>query len=427
MTASRLVPPAVDPASLPRDLPGLRAHFRPVVEEIARGALERDRARLLPFEAVRALGRAGFSVLRVPQEAGGPGVDVRTVTALLVDLAAADSNVAHLYRSHLGFLDALRFQPQPVRDRWHALVLAGATVGNASTERGGNALGTLNTRLTAPAGGDDDGAPGAAWTLTGTKYYATGSIFSSHTRVSAAVVRADGSLAPGRGFAVVPVDAPGVSLEDDWDGFGQRLTGTGTAVFEDVAVDPRDVLERIPGSPEAVHEAAWFQLILLAVLAGIARAARDDAAARVAARVRTFNTGLGVPFREDPLIQEAVGRIAAKASAAEAVVLAAADALDASLAAGAATGPTAGASPDPSRRRSPRPSWPWSTRRSPSPSWPSAPPRSCSSPAAPRTRAWPRAWTGTGATPRPSPRTTPSRSAPAPSVTTGSTAPSPRA
>ena len=338
MTASRLIPPAVAPASLPRDLPGLRAHFRPVFEEIARGALERDRARLLPFEAVRALGRAGFSVLRVPREAGGPGVDVRTVTALLVDLAAADSNVAHLYRSHLGFLDALRFQPQPVRDRWHALVLAGATVGNASTERGGNALGTLNTRLTAPAGGDDDGAPGAAWTLTGTKYDATGSIFSSHTRVSAAVVRADGSLAPGRGFAVVPVDAPGVSLEDDWDGFGQRLTGTGTAVFEDVAVDPRDVLERIPGSPEAMHEAAWFQLILLAVLAGIARAARDDAAARVAARVRTFNTGLGVPFREDPLIQEAVGRIAAKASAAEAVVLAAADALDASLAAGAATG-----------------------------------------------------------------------------------------
>lgn len=55
MTASRLIPPAVDPASLPRDLPGLRAHFRPVVEEIARGALERDRARLLPFEAVRAL------------------------------------------------------------------------------------------------------------------------------------------------------------------------------------------------------------------------------------------------------------------------------------------------------------------------------------------------------------------------------------
>ena len=181
----------------------------------------------------------------------------------------------------------------------------------------------LNTVLTpAPAG---DGP----WTLTGTKFYATGSIFSSHTRVSAAQTDADGRPAPGRRFAVVPVEAPGVRLDDDWDGFGQRLTGTGTAVFDGVAVPPQDVLDRAPGSAEAVYEAAWFQLILLAVLAGIARAARRDAADAVAVRVRTFNTGLGLPFREDPLIQEAVGRIAAKAFTAEAAVLSAADALDA--------------------------------------------------------------------------------------------------
>lgn len=329
----RLTPPETDPAALPRDLAGLCAHFGPLFERIAEGSRERDHERRLPFEEVRALNAAGFAVLRVPAEAGGPGVDVRTLTALLVDLAAADSNVAHLYRSHLGFLEALRFQPESVRERWYARVLAGATVGNASTEKGGNALGALNTRLTPPAGGGS-----GPWTLTGLKHYATGSIFSSHTRVSAALHRPDGTVAPGRGFAVVPVDAPGVRLEDDWDGFGQRLTGTGSAVFDDVAVPAEDVLERIPGSPEALYEAPFFQLVLLAVLAGIARAARRDAAARVAGRVRTFNTGLGLPFREDPLIQEAVGRIAAKAFTAEATVLAAADALDAALAAGVRTG-----------------------------------------------------------------------------------------
>ncbi|MDX2341375.1 MULTISPECIES: acyl-CoA dehydrogenase family protein [Micrococcus] len=339
--ASVLTPPEVDVADLPRDLAGLRAHFAPLFAQIAEGSRERDHERILPFEEVRALHAAGFAVLRVPAEAGGPGVDVRTAIALLVDLAEADSNVAHLYRSHLGFLDALRFQPEDVRTRWYGRVLAGATVGNASTEKGGNALGTLNTVLTEDAAeaGDDGAADSApAWTLSGTKYYATGSIFSSHTRVSASVRRADGSVDAGRGFAVVPVDAAGVTLEDDWDGFGQRLTGTGTAVFEDVRIPAGDVLRRIPGTPEAVFEAAYFQLILLAVLAGIARASRRDAAARVAARVRTFNTGLGLPFREDPLIQEAVGRIAAKAFTAEAAVLAAAEALDAALAAGAATG-----------------------------------------------------------------------------------------
>src|SRR5699024_4305612 len=123
---------------------------------------------------------------------------------------------------------------------------------------------------------------------------------------------------PGRSFAVVPVDAEGVELEDDWDGFGQKLTATGTARFRNVSVDSIAVLPRTPGSAEAVHEAAFFQEVLLAVLAGIARAVRDDAAAGVRVRKRTFNTGLGLPYRQDPLIQETVGRIAATAFSVEA-------------------------------------------------------------------------------------------------------------
>lgn len=127
-------------------------------------------------------------------------------------------------------------------------------------------------------------------------------------------------------------------LEDDWDGFGQKLTGTGTAVFDRVRVPDDAVLDRTAGSAEAVHEAAFFQLVLLAVLAGIARAARRDAVETIAGRRRTFNTGLGLPFRDDPLIQEATGRISAKAFAAEATVLHAARALDAGIAAAAAAG-----------------------------------------------------------------------------------------
>jgi alkylation response protein AidB-like acyl-CoA dehydrogenase len=142
---------------------------------------------------------------------------------------------------------------------------------------------------------------------------------------------------PGRRFAVVATDAPGVHVADDWDGFGQKLTGTGTTTFDDVHVAPEDVFDRVVGTPEALHEAAFFQLVLLAVLAGIARAARRDAAATIAGRTRTFNTGLGLSFREDPLIQEATGRIAAKAFTAEAAVLHAARVLDDALAADADT------------------------------------------------------------------------------------------
>lgn len=305
------------------ELEALRRRFAPIVERIAAGATERDVTRTLPYEQIRELNAAGFATLRVPRSHGGPEVSVRTLVSLLVDLAAADSNVAHQYRSHYGFLESLRHKAAPQQERWYRLILEGATVGNASTETSGNALGTLNTRL--------ERLPDGGAVLTGRKGYATASLFSTHTRVSAAVTDEDGHPTQGRCFAVVPVDQEGVALYDDWDGFGQRLTATGTAVFTRVPVEPGDLFDRQTGTAEAVIEAAYFQLFLLAVLAGIAAGARDTAAELVRHRTRTFNTGSGALYRDDPLIQEAVGRVAATSFAVTATVLHAADALDAAI------------------------------------------------------------------------------------------------
>ncbi|WP_129358218.1 acyl-CoA dehydrogenase family protein [Rothia uropygioeca] len=313
-------------ANLPTDYPALAKHFASLFESIAQGSLQRDLERRLPFDEIEQLDAAGFSMLRVPAEHGGPGVSIETFIRLLVDLAAADANVAHVYRSHYGFVEALRFQPRAIQDAWYPRVLSGETVGNASTERGSNQLGSLNTRLTNTADG---------WRVNGEKYYTTGTIFSDYTRVSASLDEGE-----GRRFAVVRVDTPGVKIADDWDGFGQRLTGTGTTTLENVAVEEAGLLDRVTGSPEAVHEAAFFQLVLLAVMAGIARAARDDAAGSVARRARTFNTGSGLPFREDPLIQEATGRIAAKAFTAESVVTQTARILDEGIRAAETAGAT---------------------------------------------------------------------------------------
>ncbi|MBE0975068.1 acyl-CoA dehydrogenase, partial [Escherichia coli] len=124
------------------------------------------------------------------------------------------------------------------------------------------------------------------WTLTGTKFYATGSIFSSHTRVSAAQTDADGRPAPGRRFAVVPVEAPGVRLDDDWDGFGQRLTATRTAVLDDAAAEELLEVPRQDGPVPVLMEAT-----LLALQAGIGRAALTEGTQLLRQRRRTFNTG----------------------------------------------------------------------------------------------------------------------------------------
>jgi alkylation response protein AidB-like acyl-CoA dehydrogenase len=73
----------------------------------------------------------------------------------------------------------------------------------------------------------------------------------------------------------------------------------------------------------------FAQLFLTAIVAGISRAALRDAIALVRSRKRTFYYAPHEKPSEDPLLQQTIGSIAASAHASEAVVLLAAEALDA--------------------------------------------------------------------------------------------------
>ncbi|ALG27851.1 acyl-CoA dehydrogenase [Glutamicibacter halophytocola] len=288
--------------------------FSAVFARIAEGSREREQRRILPFEQVQWLKEAGFTTLRVPESHGGSPISHEHLFRLLIELAAADSNVAHLLRSHFSFVETISLQPAEFQDRWFPKVLEGQIFGNAATERGGNALGTTNTKLVKKTVG---------WVLHGEKYYTTGSIFADWI-----VVMATTEGVEGRQYAVVDRNAEGVEILDDWDGFGQPLTGTGTAIFSEVLVAPENIIQRKVAS---TLEPAFFQLCLLSVLVGIGKAARNEAASIVATRTRTFNTGSGSLFKDDPQIQELVGRLAANVFAAESIVTMAARELDAAV------------------------------------------------------------------------------------------------
>jgi alkylation response protein AidB-like acyl-CoA dehydrogenase len=112
-----------------------------------------------------------------------------------------------------------------------------------------------------------------------------------------------------------------VELVDNWDGFGQRLTASGTTVLKDVAVDLDDVFwfaERAPG-----YMIAFFQLFHLATLSGVGRAIVRDAVEYVRGRRRTFSHASADTPADDPLVQAVIGRLSAAAFAAEATTLAA--------------------------------------------------------------------------------------------------------
>ncbi|MCM6772609.1 acyl-CoA dehydrogenase family protein [Nocardia sp. CDC159] len=298
----------------------LDAVFGPIFDRIAAGAVDREIDRRLPYEEVGWLREAKFGALRVPVEFGGYGASVRQLFRLLIDLAAAESNLPQALRVHWSFVeDQLLAEPGPVRERWLRSIAGGVLVGNAITEPGVGAVDRYRTRLT---------RDGERWLLSGVKYYSTGSLYADYILVAA---ERDGD----RVGVLVDADAQGVRQHDDWDGFGQRLTASGTTEFTDVAVPEDRILGPGYGVPGATYSTGYLQLVQLAVLAGIAKRAESDAREWVSARTRGYtHSAAGLP-REDPLVQQVIGRLSAAAFAARASVLAVADVLDEVLAAGA--------------------------------------------------------------------------------------------
>lgn len=283
----------------------LAERFRPIFERIAQGSVQREQSRSLPYAEIGWLRDAGFGAIRIPVEEGGSGATLPQLFRLLVELGEADSNLVQILRAHFAFIEIhLNSDDDAARRRWLPRLAGGQLVGAAMAER------TAATETTLALRRDGD-----HWRLSGEKYYCTGTLYADW--VSAAAK--DGEE---RVSVLVPTDAPGVSRIDDWDGFGQRLTGSGTTRFDNALVTEEQILRRFnPGEYRAdSYLTAFYQQFHLAALAGIARAVKRDAVAFVQAKTRAFGVpGLSEP-RHDPLVQRVVGKIASISFAAEAIV-----------------------------------------------------------------------------------------------------------
>jgi alkylation response protein AidB-like acyl-CoA dehydrogenase len=289
------------------------AKYRPVFERIAAVALDAELTRTLPFEQIGWLRDAGFGAARIPVELGGDGLTWPELTQLLIELAAADSNIVQALRGHFALVeDQLFHHPRDDRSRWLRRFADGALAGNAWTEPG---AGGVATRL--EGSGDD-------LTLTGRKFYSTGSIFADW--IDAVAKRPDGSDVA----VIVAARQDGVTILDDWDGFGQRLTGTGTTIFDAARVEAADVFEFGSRFP---YQTALYQHFHLATLAGIAQAVERDAADQVRQRTRAFTHNNATLVRHDPQVLQTVGEISARGYVAVAAALRVADALEAAYAA----------------------------------------------------------------------------------------------
>ncbi|MDR6951162.1 alkylation response protein AidB-like acyl-CoA dehydrogenase [Ancylobacter sp. 3268] len=305
---------SADPASIRPGSP----EFEKLVELIAADASRRDQERIHPHDVIELLGRARLGALRLPVAEGGGGGTLRDVIGLALRLGEADTNVAHIYRNHFTFVERFLIGNTEARSRrWRDAVLNGAVFGLASTELDRKQTGgasDFHTALTE----DGDG-----YRLNGTKYYSTGTLYAEWLLVRAT---ATGSRPVS---IVIPTAREGIERVDDWDGIGQRVTGTGTTNFHNVRIEADEVIfDRDNPSFLMPYTSTIAQIFVTAVNAGVIRAVLRDAKALLKSRNRTFYFAAADRTVDDPLLLQTIGRIASDAFAAELVVLAAADALD---------------------------------------------------------------------------------------------------
>ncbi|MEO3988958.1 acyl-CoA dehydrogenase family protein [Pseudocitrobacter cyperus] len=307
------------------DYETLAARFRPIFERISDESVAREINRTLPYEPIRWLKEAGFGTVRLPREKGGDGASLPQLFHLLSELAEADSNLPQALRAHFAFVeDQLNRPDSAQRDRWFNRFLDGEIVGSGWTETGDVALGDVITKVTPVENG---------WRLTGEKFYSTGALFADWIDVFARRSDTGGDV-----IALVSTHQSEVERVDDWDGFGQRLTGSGSTRFRDAFVEHEHVIDF---AERFRYQTAFYQQVLLATLAGIGRAIERDAANGVKNRRRVYSHGNASAVRDDAQVLQIVGQISSWVFAVEATVERASQALQAAYEVHADTDPAA--------------------------------------------------------------------------------------
>jgi SfnB family sulfur acquisition oxidoreductase len=281
----------------------------------AREAAARDQERRLPREELELFSGSGLWAITVPRAHGGAEVSFQTLTEVIKVISAADPSLGQLPQNHFGVLDIIaQSATEEQKALFYGEVLAGKRFGNGFAERGTKHVLDLKTRLTR----DGDG-----YRLNGQKFYSTGALFADWIPVLALD---DDQRAV---LAFLPRQTAGLTITDDWTGFGQRTTASGTVTVTDVRVPAPLVVAAHTAYDRPTRNGPVCQIIQAAIDAGIGSGALDDTLAFVRERSRPWvDSGLAQASL-DPLTIREVGDLTIRLHAAEALLARAARILDA--------------------------------------------------------------------------------------------------
>lgn len=290
---------------------------RNLADQFKAGAVQRDAERILPFEKIEAYSQSGLWAITVPKEYGGAEVSSYTVAQVIALMSGVDGSIGQIPQNHFYGLEILRNNgTEQQKHTLYAEVLKGARFGNALAEFKTKTAAQRQTAIRKTEQG---------YVINGEKFYCTGSLFAH--RIPTLVVDENEQ----QFLAFVPRDSAGLMLIDDWSGFGQRTTGSGTVKFDNVPVLEEDVVRFDTAYSRPTISGPFAQLLHASIETGIARAAFEETLNRVRQARPWIDSGVD-QATDDPLTKFELGRVVADVRASEVLLKQAARSVDAAKA-----------------------------------------------------------------------------------------------
>ena len=290
-------------------------------------AVARDKAGGRPGEQIRLLKESGLLSAGIPTAYGGGGASWLSLLRVVREFARTDGSLAHLFGYHHLPVHAVQARSTPAQqERW----LRAAAKAQWLWSNSGNALSKTSSAQRAPG---NDG-----WLVTGFRP------FSSGSHVADVIQLAWENALGQRLMGVVPADRAGIVIEDDWDGIGQRQTGSGRVTYQGVRVHESEVLGQpvplnptgAPAEPYRTVTPLQQQSVLLNVFIGTAQGALRAGREYTVHQSRPWIHSGVERHVDDPWVRRQYGELWVKTQAATALADRALLALDSVIARGEA-------------------------------------------------------------------------------------------
>ncbi|WHZ56570.1 acyl-CoA dehydrogenase family protein [Metabacillus hrfriensis] len=242
-------------------------------EVVEPGAYERDKTKQFPAEIFQQLGEMGMLGLPFSEEYGGSGADTISFAIVTEELSKACGSTGITYSAHisLGGSPINMFGTEEQKRKYLSKICSGESMGAfglTEPNAGSDAGGTLTEAV------ERDGQ----FTINGNKCYITNASYAKFLALTAITDRLEGKKEISA--IIVPTDAPGFKVIDNYEKMGLNSSNTTELILEDVVVPAENLLgKKGNGFRQFLMTLDGGRIGIGAMAVGIAQAAFEKALA----------------------------------------------------------------------------------------------------------------------------------------------------